>query len=104
MSNNILLSPYNQSIANVMFEVKINELSEVANKYGIPFSELKETAHAELSKSNMKTGGCNTALDFLIVDTLNKNNLYKSVEIAIKENILASAIYYANVVGRSEFV
>lgn len=104
MGIDIKTLPYNKAIGDIMFESKKNELQKVADEYSISLDDMKGILHKELTKSNTKVGACNTAVDFLIVDTINENKKYKSIETAIKENILASAIYYVNAIGKSEYV
>lgn len=104
MGVDIRTLPYNNTLGNYMFEAKRNELLQVANEYNVSFGELQDILHRELSASGTKVGACNTAVDFLIVETLNQKRKYKSVKVAIENNILASAIYYVNGIGKGEYV
>lgn len=104
MSANLYKLPYTKTIANMIFEAKYNELLRLADKYNIDVDSLKIILFRKLSESKMKVGTCITTIDFLIIETLDKNKLYKSVEDAIAENILASAIYYANIANKPEYV
>lgn len=104
MSVDVLTLHYDIKIADTMFNSKLNELKEVANKYEISLYNLKEILHSELLESNMKVGACNTAIDFLIVETIDNSKLYNSIRDGIKECILASAIYYVNGINKSEYV
>lgn len=98
------LLPYTQTIANLMFEGKKDELLQVADKYNISFDELKDILNKELSKSMTKVATCNMALNFLIIEILSDNRMYRSVKVAIKNNIFAAAIYYVNGINKSEYV
>jgi hypothetical protein len=104
MSLDINKLPYTETLADMMFEAKQNELLQLADKYSISLDNLTGKLNEKLSESRMKLGGCNTAVDFLIVETLNNNKLYKSVEDAIRHNILAAGIYYVNAINKSEYV
>ena len=104
MSIDIMALSPNKQIFDFMFEIKNTELTQVADVYNTPISTLRETAEEALKGAKMKTGACNTVLDFLIVDTLNKNKVYNTISLAIKANILASAIYLVNVEHKGDYV
>lgn len=104
MNIDIKTLPYNSHIEKLMFEGKNNELLQVATKYNLSLDELKNTLSKELYESGMKVGACNTAIDFLIIETLDKNKKYKSIKDGIKSNILMAATYYVNGIGKSEYV
>jgi hypothetical protein len=93
--------PYNRNTSDIMFSAKEDIISKIAQVYNITADELKRILHKELSESNGRLGTCNTAIDFLAIETIDKKKMYKSITAAIKENILASAIYYANVLGET---
>lgn len=103
MSTDIKTLPYNNIIGRLMFLSKISELLQVANKYNISFDELKNILDKELSKSEFKVGTCNTAVDFLIIETLYDNKLYRSINVAIENNIFMAATYYTNGINKKEY-
>jgi hypothetical protein len=93
--------PYNRNTSDIMFNAKEEVISKIAEAYNMTADELKSILDKELGESNGRLGTCNTAIDFLAIETIDKKKIYKSITAAIKENILASAIYYANVLGES---
>lgn len=100
----ILALPCSRNMRDLMFEAKKNELVQVAEAYGMSLEELKNVLDVELAECGAKVGTCNMAINFLIIETFTENKKYESVKAAIKSNILNAAVYYANGIGKSEYV
>jgi len=104
MNIDIKTLPYTNAVSNIMLEAKKKELLQVADVYGVSLEELKDIINKELLESGANVGACDTAVDFLIVETINRSKRYNSIEDAIGENILSASIYYVNGIEKTEYV
>lgn|GEM_PF-4676093 len=89
-------------IFDLIYSAKTAELNNICTLYKCNEQDFILTLKRKLLASNMHCGACNMAVDFLIIES-NKGILHNTYEIAIAENILAAAVYYANGCGKDPY-
>lgn len=100
MDSKILDSlPCTEQLLELAYSAKCEELTRVCQEYGCSMMQLKMELSRLLRSSNMHLGACNQAIDFLIV-AVDKQKANSNLVCAIHDSILASAVVYANIMGK----
>ena len=99
--------PLKKSFFDTMFDVKKEAIGPVLAHYNVDEQTLHDMLWEEYNISGMENRIANTAFDFLITACEQGKDLPETLKGAVKENILAAAIYYTNIapdtVHTSEF-
>ena len=90
---------FTKELFELMWDAKIQHLVEVSDSYSVTEQYFKENLYELLKESNMNMGACNTAVGFIIVSLERGENDKNDIRQEIKNQILISAIYYANGLG-----
>jgi len=98
--------PMDEKIREILFDSRAEGLSVTAERMGVSKEELLRVLTEELKESGMKVGGCALALDFAIAGTnrAEGEDKVRAVRKAVKDYILHSMVFWANVGNRPEYV
>ena len=89
----------NKALYEMMWTAKEEHMIKVAKAFEVTDGTLKETLYKLLTESNMNMGACNVATGFLITVVEKEEHGKYPLNQEIRNQILNSAIYYANGLG-----
>lgn len=86
-----------KKIFDKIFEIKADAVQPVLDNFNVEKEELKNLLWEEFNIPGMEVRIANTALDWLIMNCEEDNDLGKTLKSEIRKDILYAGIFYTNV-------